>query len=262
MLARADAALVIGDPALAIDAAAAASTRLDLGSEWHALTGLPFVYAMWSGRSGRASAGPVRGAAGGTRPRRRRDLAAIAARSAGGDRRASRGRLTYLRDNLKYGFGEREIAGLRRFHELASKWPGRGAAAAVLFMAMDLNAFEQRIERRPASPQTRRCCSIASAPTYWLGRMADASAPRKHPEGRRHLHHRPQRQLHERLRGALQLLRVLPRSRSQRRATCSASTRSSRRSTRRSRLAVCSCCCKGGHNPDLPLRGTKTCFAR
>ena len=27
----------------------------------------------------------------------------------------------YLRDNLKYGLGDREIAGLRRFHELAAE---------------------------------------------------------------------------------------------------------------------------------------------
>jgi predicted solute-binding protein len=29
--------------------------------------------------------------------------------------------LTYLRDNLKYGLGQTEQAGLRRFHELAAE---------------------------------------------------------------------------------------------------------------------------------------------
>ena len=54
MLQRADAALVIGDPAFEIDPAKHGVTKIDLGAEWKALTGLPFVYAMWVGR------GPVR----------------------------------------------------------------------------------------------------------------------------------------------------------------------------------------------------------
>src|SRR5262249_913661 len=43
MLDSADAALVIGDPALYYDGPAA---RLDLGEEWTARTGRPFVYAF------------------------------------------------------------------------------------------------------------------------------------------------------------------------------------------------------------------------
>jgi chorismate dehydratase len=48
MLADADAALLIGDAALKVD-----RTRfrtLDLAAEWHALTGLPFVFAVWAVR--------------------------------------------------------------------------------------------------------------------------------------------------------------------------------------------------------------------
>jgi chorismate dehydratase len=48
MLAEADAALVIGDPALKVD-----RERYlihDLAGEWHALTGLPFVFAVWAVR--------------------------------------------------------------------------------------------------------------------------------------------------------------------------------------------------------------------
>ena len=80
-------------------------------------------------------------------------------------------------------------------------------------------------------------------------RVRAAQAPRAD----RHLHHRSQRQLHERLRGEVQLLRVLPAGRARPRATCSASTRCSGRSTKRSPSAACSCCLQGGHNPDLPL---------
>ena len=60
MLARADAALVIGDPALGSMPPGTAPPRSISGSEWRALTGLPFVYAMWSGRAGAASPGQCR----------------------------------------------------------------------------------------------------------------------------------------------------------------------------------------------------------
>jgi chorismate dehydratase len=50
MLEAADAALVIGDPALRIDPARLPFTVLDLGAEWRALTGLPMVFAVWGGR--------------------------------------------------------------------------------------------------------------------------------------------------------------------------------------------------------------------
>lgn len=51
MLDAADAALVIGDPALRIDPAALPFQVVDLGEEWVALTGLPMVFAVWAGRS-------------------------------------------------------------------------------------------------------------------------------------------------------------------------------------------------------------------
>jgi chorismate dehydratase len=53
MLSRADAALIIGDPALRVEPAALRCPVLDLGLEWRALTGLPMVYAAWAGRPDR-----------------------------------------------------------------------------------------------------------------------------------------------------------------------------------------------------------------
>lgn len=50
MLEEADAALVIGDPALAIDPSEVDLPCLDLGREWAELTGLPMVFAVWAGR--------------------------------------------------------------------------------------------------------------------------------------------------------------------------------------------------------------------
>ncbi len=50
MLESADAALIIGDPALHLDPASLPFASLDLGAEWVAMTGLPMVFAVWCGR--------------------------------------------------------------------------------------------------------------------------------------------------------------------------------------------------------------------
>lgn len=48
MLAEADAALIIGDPALHIDPIETPYNCLDLGGEWVKMTKLPMVFAVWS----------------------------------------------------------------------------------------------------------------------------------------------------------------------------------------------------------------------
>jgi chorismate dehydratase len=120
MLARADAALVIGDPAFEIDPEKRGVTKIDLGAEWKAMTGLPFVYAMWVGRPGVASAAHCRMLQE-ARDRGVAHLREIAREVGGGNGDVERRSLVYLRDNLKYGLGEAEAAGLRRFHELAAE---------------------------------------------------------------------------------------------------------------------------------------------
>ena len=120
MLQGADAALVIGDPAFDIDPARHGVTKIDLGGEWNALTGLPFVYAMWVGRPGAASPEQCRQLQH-ARDRGVEHLEAIAKRVGGGDARLEQRALVYLRDNLKYGLGDAEQAGLRRFYELAAE---------------------------------------------------------------------------------------------------------------------------------------------
>jgi len=50
MLSEADAALLIGDPALKVEREK--YHVIDLAAEWHALTGLPFVFAVWAVRAG------------------------------------------------------------------------------------------------------------------------------------------------------------------------------------------------------------------
>jgi chorismate dehydratase len=50
MLTVADAALIIGDPALHLDPQTLGERVLDLGAEWTDMTGLPMVFAVWAGR--------------------------------------------------------------------------------------------------------------------------------------------------------------------------------------------------------------------
>ena len=118
MLVAADAALVIGDPALAIDPATASVEKLDLGEAWRALTGLPFVFAAWAGRPGALGQAHLRALA----DARDRGVAAvdkIAMTHAAGDETRAGTIRSYLRHNLRYQFGDRERAGLERFFGLA-----------------------------------------------------------------------------------------------------------------------------------------------
>ena len=50
MLRIADAALIIGDPALRLDPSSLPYQVHDLGAEWVEMTGLPMVFAVWAGR--------------------------------------------------------------------------------------------------------------------------------------------------------------------------------------------------------------------
>jgi len=109
---------LIGDPAFDADHEALGLEKIDLGEAWTALTGLPFVWAFWAGRPGGVDAGAV--------------AALQAARDAGvaasdaiadaycGPARAALGR-AYLRENMKYGLGADERAGLERFFEWAAE---------------------------------------------------------------------------------------------------------------------------------------------
>jgi len=134
MLATADASLVIGDPALAIDASRAGVEKIDLGAAWRTLTGLPFVYAAWAGRPGGLAA-PHLAALGAARDAGLAARDAIAADAAGGDPVRAAVLAAYLRDNLSYTFGDREQAGLERFFELALEVGHRARPRPLRFFA-------------------------------------------------------------------------------------------------------------------------------
>lgn len=120
MLAVADAALVIGDPALDVEPVPPGIEKIDLGEAWRELTGLPFVYAAWTGRPGALTPAHVVALAA-ARDRGLNSLEALADEAGGGDPARRAARLAYLRHNLRYAFGAREQAGLERFLALAAE---------------------------------------------------------------------------------------------------------------------------------------------
>jgi chorismate dehydratase len=122
MLGRCDAALIIGDNALlqsTVISRPSPVEKLDLGQVWTEWTGLPFVWAFWTGPAGAPSHDDVR--------------ALQAARDAGEIQPDAIAReffrdapqyqamgAEYLRTNIKYHLGDRELAGLERFFRCAA----------------------------------------------------------------------------------------------------------------------------------------------
>jgi len=114
-----DAALLIGDPALETDHESLGLQKTDLGEAWTAMTGLPFVYAAWTGRAGAVDAAGVR-ALQEAQALGVANINVIAAEYGGGDlARASRAS-RYLRDNVRYALGPDEVAGLQLFLDYAA----------------------------------------------------------------------------------------------------------------------------------------------
>jgi chorismate dehydratase len=115
MLDAADAALVIGDPALYFRGDA---ERLDLGEEWTVRTGLPFVFAFWAGPAGVVDDAGIARLQQALRAGRRA-LSDIAAQYNGlGAGRGAESE-AYLRRNIVFDLGEAEQAGLREFYRRA-----------------------------------------------------------------------------------------------------------------------------------------------
>jgi chorismate dehydratase len=119
MVAAADAGLLIGDPAFEADHVGLGLQKVDLGEEWTAMTGLPFIYAAWTGRAG-AIAGPDVVALQEAQRIGVQSVDAIAAEYGRGDPRRTARAAAYLRDNVKYGLGADEAAGLQLFLNYAA----------------------------------------------------------------------------------------------------------------------------------------------
>lgn len=116
---RADAALLIGDPALEAPHEALGLEKIDLGTEWTAMTGLPFIYAAWTGRTG--AVGPTEvSLLQQAQDEGVRSAGAIAVEYGHGDPALTALADGYLRDNVKYGLGPDEARGLQMFLDYAA----------------------------------------------------------------------------------------------------------------------------------------------
>jgi chorismate dehydratase len=129
MLRRADAALLIGDPALAYSGPAEV---YDLASEWRRFTGLPFVFAVWMGHCGLNLA------------RRRAAFAAsldfglthvddIAVEYAPKLGMTPAAVKVYLTRNINYSLDEENCQGLKLFYKLAHEVGITPAEKELLF---------------------------------------------------------------------------------------------------------------------------------
>lgn len=119
MTAACDAAVLIGDPALEADHEALGLAKFDMGTAWKELTGLPFVYAAWTGRPGALSPADVE-ALGRAQAEGLAHIDDIAAEYAPDDSSRRRRAARYLRDNVRYALGDREREGLQRFLDYAA----------------------------------------------------------------------------------------------------------------------------------------------
>jgi len=122
MLESADAALVIGDPAMKLESSARSLNLkiYDLAEEWRAMTSLPFVFAVWA----------VREDACAEAPNLARDFLAakhegvnhieqIATQYAAELELPQRELLDYLSQNVNYDLDEENVAGMRLYFDLA-----------------------------------------------------------------------------------------------------------------------------------------------
>jgi cyclic dehypoxanthinyl futalosine synthase len=175
-------ALVIGDPALLVEAKF--PHRLDLAEEWLDWTGLPFVFAAWFARPGTVSRdledifriAKQKGLA------RTADIARDHALRSGLDRESLE---RYLTESIRYDLADEELRGLERFFDLAASagWLPRTRPGPRPSVSVSLDTLLSRAAdgERLSSAEGSRLLRDASF--FELGLAADAVRRRKHPHG-------------------------------------------------------------------------------
>lgn len=116
MLKRADAALVIGDPALTYGGSVA--QVYDLAAEWKKFTGLPFVFAVWAGHED-SKLSRYRKDFEQSRDYGIAHVDEIAAEYAPKLKKTPEALKVYLTENIDYSLDEDNRKGLREFYRLA-----------------------------------------------------------------------------------------------------------------------------------------------
>ena len=123
MLAKHDAALLIGDPALQVDPAR--YQVWDLAQEWRSLTGKPFVYAFWAARESAASEEELAQAAEAFRDSRDEGLQHVHEIARDWHVKLSLPEETlsrYLTHNIHYVLDSENLAGMQLFFRLAASY--------------------------------------------------------------------------------------------------------------------------------------------
>lgn len=122
MLAAADAALLIGDPALRLRPEHLPAMTLDLGAEWWEMTGLPMVFAVWASRKDNARLpGLAEILAGSSRYGLER-VEEIVKREAGPRNVPEALAREYLKERIVLDLGDCEYEGMRLFLQYASEF--------------------------------------------------------------------------------------------------------------------------------------------
>ena len=115
----ADAVLLIGDRAMTVPDAAFHAT-VDLAEAWNKLTGLPFVFALWVARPG-VDLGDLPDALARSRAEGLAHADELASTFGPRLGLSVATCYDYLTNVLSYDLGELEVAGLRRFAEMAAR---------------------------------------------------------------------------------------------------------------------------------------------
>ncbi len=113
-----DAVLLIGDRAMKA-CLPGFEFAYDLGHEWNEWTGLPMVFALWAVRDG-VDLGDTEAAFDRAKQLGLTRAGVIAAREAAGLGLDPGFCRRYLTNIIRYDLGPRELAGLRRYHDLAA----------------------------------------------------------------------------------------------------------------------------------------------
>lgn len=128
MLAEADAAIIIGDPALHLDPKSVPWQVVDVGEEWMQMTGLPMVFAVWAGRPEviRPELAEVFQASCRYGLEHLDDIVAVESAARGMPAGLVR---DYFTRNVVLELGEREYQGMNEFLRMAAEFEPASAAA-------------------------------------------------------------------------------------------------------------------------------------
>ncbi len=134
MLRRADAALVIGDPALTLSDSSPGLYTYDLAALWKKFTGLPFVFAFWAGHRD-AELGRLSAAFAASRDYGVAHTVDIALEYAPRLGLSAEEIKIYLTQNIDYTLDEDNLNGLRLFFRLARELELVGGQREIAFAA-------------------------------------------------------------------------------------------------------------------------------